>query len=114
MAGGTYDIITVGGGLGGSTLATVMAARGARVLALERERRLRVRGRGEVMVAWGGAEARELGVFRLLLESCGRELRWFALSVGPEPGPPRDLLAPTPQQAPSLALSHPVMQELLF
>ena len=37
MAGGTYDIITIGGGLGGSTLAKVMAEHGARVLALERE-----------------------------------------------------------------------------
>jgi ribulose 1,5-bisphosphate synthetase/thiazole synthase len=32
MASDTYDIITVGGGLGGSTLAKVMAEHGARVL----------------------------------------------------------------------------------
>jgi flavin-dependent dehydrogenase len=32
-----YDIVTVGGGLGGSTLAKVMAERGARVLVVERE-----------------------------------------------------------------------------
>src|SRR5262245_17362941 len=114
MAGGTYDIITVGGGLGGSTLAKVMAARGARVLVLERERQFRDRVRGEVMVPWGVAEAQELGVYPLLLETCGRELRWFALSIGPESGPPRDLIATTPQQAPNLALSHPVMQEVLL
>ena len=114
MAGGTYDIITIGGGLGGSTLATVMAARGARVLVLERERQFRDRVRGELMVPWGVAEARELGIYHLLRETCGRELRWFALSIGPEPGPPRDLIATTPQQAPQLALSHPVMQEVLL
>src|SRR3989442_15175364 len=45
MAQGTYDIITVGGGLGGSTLAKVMAERGARVLVLERERQFRDRVR---------------------------------------------------------------------
>jgi choline dehydrogenase-like flavoprotein len=44
MAQGTYDIITVGGGLGGSTLAKVMAERGARVLVLERERQFRDSG----------------------------------------------------------------------
>ena len=31
MGSDTYDIITVGGGLGGATLAKVMAERGARV-----------------------------------------------------------------------------------
>jgi 2-polyprenyl-6-methoxyphenol hydroxylase-like FAD-dependent oxidoreductase len=114
MAKGTYDIITVGGGLGGSTLAKVMAERGARVLVVERERRFRDRVRGEVMVSWGVAEARALGIYRLLLDTCGRELRWFALSVGPEPGAPRDLLATTPQQAPYLSFPHPVMQDVLL
>ena len=37
LAGDTYDIITIGGGLGGSTLAKAMAEHGARVLVLERE-----------------------------------------------------------------------------
>ena len=107
---GTYDIITVGGGLGGTTLAKVMAERGARVLVLERERQFRDRVRGEVMVSWGVAEARELGIYKLLLETCGRELRWFALTVGPESGPPRDLIATTPQRAPDLAFPHAELQ----
>ena len=93
MAQGTYDIITVGGGLGGSTLAKVMAERGARVLVVERERQFRDRVRGEVMVSWGVAEARALGIYHLLLDTCGRELCWFALSVSPEPIAPRDVLA---------------------
>ena len=38
MAQGTYDLITVGGGLGGATLAKVMAERETRVLVLERDR----------------------------------------------------------------------------
>jgi menaquinone-9 beta-reductase len=114
MAQGTYDIITVGGGLGGSALAKVMAERGVRVLVLERERQFRDRVRGEVMVSWGVAEARALGIYHLLLGTCGHELPWFALSVGPEPGVPRDLLATTPQQAPYLSFPHPMMQEVLL
>ncbi len=50
---GTYDIITVGGGLGGSALAKVMAEHGARVLVLEREQQFKDRIRGELMLPWG-------------------------------------------------------------
>ena len=37
MTHDAYDIITVGGGLGGAALAKAMAEHGARVLVLERE-----------------------------------------------------------------------------
>lgn len=72
----TYDIITVGGGLGGSALAKVMAERGARVLVLERETQFKDRVRGEQMSSWGVGEARELGIYDLLRDSCGPEVRW--------------------------------------
>jgi menaquinone-9 beta-reductase len=114
MAQETYDIITVGGGLGGSTLAKVMAERGARVLVLERERQFRDRVRGEVMVSWGVAEAQALGIYSLMRGTCGHELPWYVQAVGPEPGVPRDLLATTPQHTPFLAFAHPVMQEVLL
>jgi flavin-dependent dehydrogenase len=42
-----YDIISIGGGLGGASLAKAMAEHGARVLVLERERRFKDRVRGE-------------------------------------------------------------------
>jgi choline dehydrogenase-like flavoprotein len=96
MAQGTYDIITVGGGLGGSTLAKVMAERGARVLVVERERRFRDRVRGEVMVSWGVAEAQALGIYHLLRNTCARALPWYVQAVGPELGVPRNLRATTP------------------
>jgi flavin-dependent dehydrogenase len=41
MASRIYDIITIGGGLGGSSLATAMAQHGAGVLVLEREPKFR-------------------------------------------------------------------------
>ena len=58
-----YDIITVGGGLGGSTLAKAMAERGARVLVVERERHFKDRGawRGDAPLGGrGGAHAGDL------------------------------------------------------
>ena len=40
-----YDIITVGGGLGGAALAKAMAEQGYRVLVVEREEQFKDRGR---------------------------------------------------------------------
>jgi len=114
LAGDTYDIITIGGGLGGSTLAKAMAEHGARVLVLEREQQFKDRVRGEIMAPWGVAETQALRLYELLHNTCARETRWFAFYVGPEPGVPRDLLATTPQHTPGLAFHHPTMQEMLL
>ncbi|MBI2963243.1 MAG: FAD-dependent monooxygenase [Deltaproteobacteria bacterium] len=53
----SYDIVTVGGGLGGSSLARAMAEQGARVLVVERETQFKDRVRGEVLAAWGTVDA---------------------------------------------------------
>ncbi len=81
MASTGYDIITIGGGLGGSALAKVMAERGARVLVLESETRFRDRVRGEVMVSWGVAEAQELGIYEIMRAAGGREIEWADMAV---------------------------------
>ena len=59
----TYDLVTVGGGVGGSTLARGMSERGYRVLVIERETQFRDRVRGEFVFPWGVAEAKQLGVY---------------------------------------------------
>jgi flavin-dependent dehydrogenase len=46
-----YDVVTVGGGLGGAALAKVLAEAGRRVLVLERTSEFKDRVRGEVLVA---------------------------------------------------------------
>ena len=51
-----FDLITVGGGLGGSALAKNMAEIGVRVLVLEREHQFSDRVRGEWLAPWGVAE----------------------------------------------------------
>src|ERR1700745_1536912 len=80
-----YDIITVGGGLGGATLAKAMAQHGVRVLVLEREQQFKDRVRGELMVPWGVAEARTLGLYALLRDTCGHEVPWFDTYLGAAP-----------------------------
>ena len=75
MAENGYDIVTVGGGLGGCALAKVMAEAGARVLVVERETQFRDRVRGEYIEQWGVAEARKLGIYEMLrMSSTIREL----------------------------------------
>jgi choline dehydrogenase-like flavoprotein len=102
MANGIYDIITVGGGLGGAAQAKAMAEQGARVLVLERETQFKDRARGENCVSWGGAEMQALGLSELLRTTCAHETPQFAFSIGPEFGEPRDLIATTPQRLPFL------------
>jgi flavin-dependent dehydrogenase len=58
-----YDLITVGGGLGGSSLAKLRAEAGAGVLVLERETTFKDRVRGEAWSPpWGVVEAQALGL----------------------------------------------------
>ncbi len=59
-----YDVITVGGGLGGAALGKVLAEKGLRVLVTEREVEFKDRIRGETMAPWGVAEAQKLGLYR--------------------------------------------------
>src|SRR2546426_6719473 len=97
-----FDIVTVGGGLGGAALARAMAERGARVLVLERERRFPDPGRGEALMPWGVAEARALGIHSLLLATCGHELPRLDLFVAGLQIAPRGKPPTTPHTAPRL------------
>jgi menaquinone-9 beta-reductase len=109
MAARSYDIITVGGGIAASALAQAMAAQGARVLVLEREKEFKDRVRGEALVSWGVAEANELGISRLLKEKCAHDVPFVEAGSGL-----RDLRATTLQQLPLLSFPHQVMQETLL
>ena len=60
-----YDVIIVGGGLGGATLAKDLAEHGVYALVLERETVFKDRVRGEQMHPWGVAEAKGLGVMMI-------------------------------------------------
>jgi len=104
-----YDIITIGGGIAASSLAKSMAERGARVLILERETNFKDRVRGEGLVPWGGGEARELGIYDLLKNTCAHDLPFVDSGMGR-----RDLTRTTPQGLPILSFQHPVMQETLL
>lgn len=109
-----YDIVTIGGGLGGAALAAVMARRGARVLVLERETRFRDRVRGEGVFPWGTAELELLGLRTLILATCGSESRWWDDYLGPERISHRDTVTTTPGGTPTVTFHHPSMQEAVL
>jgi menaquinone-9 beta-reductase len=110
----TYDLVTVGGGVGGAALAKATAERGHRVLVIEGETRFRDRVRGEFVFPWGVAEAKELGVYEALIQSGGHHPTYWAEYAGPDPQPRRDFAADTPQRLRGLCIYHPRMQEALL
>jgi menaquinone-9 beta-reductase len=56
------DVVVVGAGIAGASIAAVLARGGLQVLLLERQRTYRDRVRGEYMAEWGVLEARALGI----------------------------------------------------
>ena len=110
----SYDIVTVGGGLGGSALAKAMAERGARVLVVERETQFKDRVRGEALSPWGGAEAKRLGIHSLLTAAGGSMNRHMRVFFEGALMTERDFAATTPQGCGWLTYYHPKMQELLI
>jgi 2-polyprenyl-6-methoxyphenol hydroxylase-like FAD-dependent oxidoreductase len=105
-----FDLVTVGGGLAGSSLAKVTAERGARVLVLEHEVQFRDRVRGEAIVPWGVAEARTLGLEAPLVERGAQAVPGWTNYRGGE-ARRRDLPSTTPSGAGLLNYYHPMMQE---
>jgi 2-polyprenyl-6-methoxyphenol hydroxylase-like FAD-dependent oxidoreductase len=109
-----YDIITVGGGLGGSALAKVMAERGYKVLVVEREKQFKDRVRGEYMAPWGVGETQELGIYDLLMAHGGYHPVIFDGRFMQAPLGDRDLSKTTPQGVHGLTMYHPELQEILL
>ena len=109
-----YDIVTVGGGLGGSAIAAAMADADASVLVLEASTEFRDRVRGESLLPWGVAEARELGIYDALLEAGAHELPWWTEYQGPEIAMRRNFAETTAQGLPAVGIYHPAMQEALI
>ena len=69
-----YDLIIIGGGIGGSALATVMAKAGRSVLLLEQSEVYEDRVRGEWIAPWGVDEVKRVGLYDLLIGAGGHHV----------------------------------------
>ena len=114
MASTNYDIITIGGGLGGAALAKVMAEHGASVLVLESETNFKDRIRGEVIMGWGVVDAIDLGIYDCLKAAGGVEVE-FAETVQDGGNVARRHLPSTALPGkPRFNMYHPNMQDALL
>jgi len=108
------DVITIGGGLGGSTLASAVARGGRSVLVLERETAFKDRVRGENMLPWGVATARRLGVVDDLFAAGGHQAPFFNVYFMGTQTEHRPFPNTTPSGEASLNMYHPDLQEALL
>ena len=109
-----YDLVIVGGGVGGAALAGSMASAGASVLVLEAESRFRDRVRGEAIMPWGVAEVKLLGLERTLIQAAANPLPFWDSYAGADRSSHRDLRRTTSVEEPALACYHPKLQESLL
>ena len=63
------DVVIVGGGIGGASLAFALAKEGLGVTVLEASEEFADRVRGESMQVWGVKEARDLGVESVMMDA---------------------------------------------
>jgi menaquinone-9 beta-reductase len=69
VVGDVCDVVIVGGGIAGSSLAFALATQGLSVTVLESSLEFEDRVRGESLMPWGVKEARDLGVEQILLDA---------------------------------------------
>ena len=109
-----YDLIVIGGGVGGSALATGMATAGAKTLVLEAEESFRDRVRGEAVMPWGVAEARLMGLDAAFHLAGANPLPFWDSYQGPDRSGHRDLTRTTPVKEPVMGCFHPALQDALL
>ncbi len=111
----SYDLVVIGGGLAGAAVARVMAGRGSQVLLLERETRFKDRVRGEILMPWGVAEARSIGLYEILTNECASTIEgWSKYTETGEFIDRRELSSSNPHKTCALGFSHPEMQSVMI
>lgn len=109
------DVVIVGGGIGGASLAYALAQGGLGVTVLEASEEFEDRVRGESMQVWGVVEARNLGVEQLMLDAGAHVApvwKQFDEVIGEAGDIPMGMLVPDIEG--TLNLRHPVACQALI
>jgi len=114
-----YDLIVVGGGIGGSSLAAVMARAGKSVLVLEPSTVFEDRVRGEWIAPWGVKETKRIGLYDVLVKAGGHHLvRHITYDESREPSVSEQRVLPLGMFAEGipgpLCIGHPHHCQTLF
>lgn len=114
-----YDLIIVGGGIGGAALAIAMARDGKRILLLERSTVYEDHVRGEWIAPWGVLETQRVGLYDLLRKAGGHHLKQHitydeVLAPSLAEAEPMPLDAILPNVDGPLCLGHPHHCQTLF
>jgi 2-polyprenyl-6-methoxyphenol hydroxylase-like FAD-dependent oxidoreductase len=105
------DAVIIGGGVGGSTLATVLARQGYSVALVEREPVFRDRVRGEGLHPWGYRQAVALGVDDILDDARANPLPTWQSYRDQLPEEPSRWDADPENEYPEFSVSHPALQK---
>jgi len=111
---GYYDLVIIGGGLAGASLARSMAGSGTSVLVLEAAMEFKDRIWGDLLIPWGVAEAEGLDLLGMLEGAGAVKIRWRDQYIGSEQTEHRDLVATTLTNSPLLAFYNPRLQDIVL
>jgi len=114
-----YEVVVVGGGIGGAALATALARAGRSVLVLEKSLVFRDHVRGEWMAPWGVIELKELGLYDAVRAAGGHHVsrHWFCdddVSPADAVATAMDLTTLVPDIPGPLCIGHPKLCQLLI
>jgi 2-polyprenyl-6-methoxyphenol hydroxylase-like FAD-dependent oxidoreductase len=107
-----FDVVIVGGGVGGSSLANVLARSGRRVAVIEREPVFRDRVRGEGLHPWGYRQAVALGLADVLAEAKANPLPIWQSYEDREPVEPFRWDDDPENEYPEFGIDHPALQQV--
>jgi 2-polyprenyl-6-methoxyphenol hydroxylase-like FAD-dependent oxidoreductase len=108
------DVLIIGGGVAGSSLAAVLARAGLGVAVVEREAVFRDKVKGEGLHPWGYREAKALALETTLFAAGAKELPIWQLYTGRIPDEPHLWETDPVNPLPEVTVSHPALQDALI